>query len=62
MASDVDVVLADRAALALGAFPDDVALVMADVAAGRDFASMIRSCSEPNSICWLNERRFAVPR
>ena len=29
---DVDVVLADRAALALGAFPDDVALVMADVA------------------------------
>ncbi|MGA2529379.1 MAG: gluconeogenesis factor YvcK family protein [Acidimicrobiales bacterium] len=28
----VDVVLADRAALALGAFPDDVALVVADLA------------------------------
>jgi hypothetical protein len=29
---DVDVVLADRAALPLGEFPDDIALAIADVA------------------------------
>jgi class 3 adenylate cyclase len=33
---DVDVVLADRDALPLGEFPDDTALVMADVA-GAEF-------------------------